>query len=57
MSLADLYDPDRTPSDVLAAHDALDKVIDSIFGITGPVDEVGRQQLLFERYAERITSL
>lgn len=57
MSLADLYDPGRTPSDVLAAHDALDKVIDSIFGITGPVDEVGRQQLLFERYAERITSL
>ncbi|RIS40986.1 class I SAM-dependent DNA methyltransferase [Mycobacteroides abscessus] len=54
MSLADLYHPDRTPADVIAAHDALDKVIDSIFGITGPVDEVARQQLLFERYAAAI---
>ncbi|RIS02745.1 class I SAM-dependent DNA methyltransferase [Mycobacteroides abscessus] len=56
MSLADLYDPDRTPPDVLAAHDALDKVIDSIFGVAGPVDEVARQQLLFERYAEVIST-
>lgn len=51
MSLANLYDPDRTPSDVITAHDALDKVIDSIFGIDGSVDEVARQQLLFRRYA------
>ncbi|SKE39854.1 N-6 DNA Methylase [Mycobacteroides abscessus subsp. massiliense] len=51
MSLADLYDPARTPADVVAAHDALDRVIDSIFGIDGSVDEVARQQLLFKRYA------
>lgn len=51
MSLADLYDPDRTPADVSAAHDALDSVIDSIFGIDGTVDEPARQQLLFNRYA------
>ena len=51
MSLADLYYPDRTPPDVIAAHDALDKVIDAIFGIDGAVDEVSRQQLLFKRYA------
>ncbi|MFL0287885.1 class I SAM-dependent DNA methyltransferase [Mycobacterium sp. SMC-21] len=50
-SLADLYDPDRTPADVVAAHEALDNVIDRAFGIDGSSDEVARQQLLFERYA------
>lgn len=51
MSLADPYNPDRTPADVCAAHEALDKVIDAIFGVGGPVDETARQQLLFKRYA------
>ena len=51
MSLAELYDPARTPADLLAAHDALDQVIDSIFGIDEPLDEGARQQLLFKRYA------
>lgn len=54
MSLADLYDPHRTPDDVAAAHEALDKVIDVIFGIDRDLDEVARQQLLFKRYAALI---
>lgn len=51
MSLADLYDPARTPADVTAAHEALDKAIDAIFGVEESIDEVARQQLLFNRYA------
>ncbi|CPS10504.1 class I SAM-dependent DNA methyltransferase [Mycobacteroides abscessus] len=51
MSLADLYDPARTPADLTAAHQALDKVIDEAFGIDVAADEVARQQLLFKRYA------
>ncbi|MBS9532388.1 class I SAM-dependent DNA methyltransferase [Mycobacterium sp. M1] len=51
MSLADIYDPDRTPADVIAAHEAIDKAIDAIFGVDETLDEVARQQLLFERYA------
>lgn len=50
-SLADLYDPDRTPADVTAAHAALDEVVDAIFGVDEDSDEVARQQLLFKRYA------
>ncbi|KXP08828.1 class I SAM-dependent DNA methyltransferase [Tsukamurella pseudospumae] len=55
-SLADVYDPDRTPADVAAAHEELDKVIDGIFGIEGVDDEVSRQQLLFKRYAAMIST-
>lgn len=51
MSLADLYEPDRTPADVVAAHATLDNVIDAIFGVDGNINEVARQQLLFTRYA------
>lgn len=56
MSLADLYNPpDRTPADVSAAHEALDKVIDAIFfAVDGPIDETARQQLLFKKYAAMI---
>jgi hypothetical protein len=51
MSLADVYNPDRTPADITAAHQALDKVLDAIFGVYGDVDEVVRQQLLFKGYS------
>jgi len=54
LSLADLYDPARTPANVLAAHEALDRVIDAIFGIDGPLDQTARQQLLFKQYAASI---
>lgn len=56
MSLAELYEPDRTPTDVIVAHDALDKVIDAIFGVDEDVDGVARQQLLFKRYAALIAN-
>ncbi|MDX1878960.1 DNA methyltransferase [Mycolicibacterium sp. 141076] len=52
MSLANLYEPDRTPNDVLEAHKTLDKAIDAIFGVSGALDAATRQQLLFKRYAQ-----
>lgn len=49
-SLADLYVPASMPADLVAAHDALDHVIDRIFDIEGGADESARQELLFKRY-------
>lgn len=52
LSLADLYDPRKMPLDLQEAHDALDAVVDPLFGLTGESSEERRQQCLFDRYAE-----
>lgn len=52
LSLADLYDPRKMPLDLQEAHDALDAVVDPLFGLTGEPSEERRQQCLFDRYAE-----
>lgn len=52
LSLADLYDPRNMPFDLQEAHDALDAVVDPLFGLTAESSEERRQQCLFERYAK-----
>lgn len=53
MSLAELYHPRRIPARLLTAHDALDKVVDQLFGMTARApDELDRQDILFARYQE-----
>jgi len=32
-SLAELYDPDKMPEDLLAAHKALDKAVEEAYGV------------------------
>lgn len=55
VSLADLYSPGAIPGEVIAAHDSLDRAVDSLFGLD-PVDhsELHRQRVLFERYREMV---
>jgi hypothetical protein len=52
LSLADLYDPRKMPLELQEAHDALDAVVDPLFGLTGEPSVESRQQCLFDRYAE-----
>lgn len=50
--LADLYDPVSIPSDIVAAHDALDAVVDRVF-TSGDVSTVeARQRVLLRLYAK-----
>ncbi|GAA0984653.1 hypothetical protein ENKNEFLB_02083 [Nocardioides aquaticus] len=52
-SLAGLYNPLAMDRDLLAAHRALDKVVDRAFGAgRRNLAEVDRQEVLFGRYAE-----
>jgi len=53
LSLADLYTPAAIPGEVIAAHDSLDRAVDSLFGLD-PADhsELRRQRVLFQRYRE-----
>lgn len=50
-SLAKLYDPTAMPDDIASAHNALDAVIDRLFGRGDMSTESGRQKILFQRYA------
>jgi hypothetical protein len=50
-SLADLYDPIAMPSDLVKAHDALDKVVDTMFAPRKKFrTDADRLSVLFERY-------
>ena len=50
-SLADLYDPLTTPRELVKAHDALDRVVESRFSPRKTlVTEADRLKVLFERY-------
>ena len=51
-SLADLYDPDKMPSDLLAAHKALDKAVEEAYGVDFNGDEEKIVAHLFKLYAE-----
>ena len=50
-SLSSLYEPNEMPSDLVAAHDAVDVVVDDVFGAHKGITEVDRQRLLFSDYA------
>ncbi|WIE66203.1 class I SAM-dependent DNA methyltransferase [Curtobacterium sp. MCLR17_036] len=49
-SLADLYQPLAMAASLLAAHKALDRVVDRVFGFAKPPTDVARLERLFERY-------
>ena len=52
-SLADLYDPDKMPEDLLAAHKALDRVVEAAYGVDFDGDEEKIVAHLFKLYAEK----
>ncbi|WP_410610989.1 class I SAM-dependent DNA methyltransferase [Amycolatopsis sp. lyj-109] len=57
-SLAEHYEPQSMAAELIAAHDALDRVVDRAFGASRPCrSERERQQLLFDRYEELISPL
>lgn len=51
-SLADLYDPNTMPPDLLKAHQALDKAVDACYGRKTFASELDRVRFLFERYVQ-----
>jgi len=55
-SLADLYDPNAMPSDLLKAHQQLDKAVDALFG-RGRFDETKRLAHLLKRYEDMTTAV
>lgn len=50
-SLAALYEPGDTPTDLLQAHIQVDRVVDKIFDVRPGMTPDDRQRLLFRRYA------
>ncbi|BCW57850.1 DNA methyltransferase [Arthrobacter sp. StoSoilB20] len=52
LSLAQLYDPKKMPTNLQQAHEHLDEVVDPLFGLDDEPSEERRQQCLFDRYAE-----
>ena len=53
-SLAALYDPDKMPADLLAAHKALDAAVEAAYGVDFGGDEERIVAHLFRLYAERV---
>lgn len=52
LSLAKLYNPIATPPDLLAAHNALDRLVDKLFGFAKTPTLEQRHERLFERFLE-----
>ena len=52
-SLAELYDPDKMPDDLLAAHKANDAAVEAAYGVDFNGDEEKIVAHLFKLYAER----
>ncbi len=52
-SLADIYDPDHMPADLLAAHKALDKAVEAAYGVDFDGDEERIVAHLFKLYADK----
>ena len=53
-SLADLYDPDKMPADLLAAHHALDAAVEAAYGVGFQGDEEKIVAHLFGLYAQKV---
>ena len=51
-TLADLYDPDKMPMDLLSAHQALDAAVEAAYGVDFSGDEERIVAHLFKLYAE-----
>lgn len=54
-SLADLYDPDKMPADLLAAHRALDAAVEAAYGVDFQGDEKKIVAHLFKLYAQKVS--
>lgn len=52
-TLAELYDPDKMPADLLAAHKALDAAVEAAYGVDFGGDEEKIVAHLFKLYAEK----
>ena len=55
-SLADLYDPNTMPPDLVKAHNELDNAVDSSYGKKKFITEAERMEFLFDLY-EKYTAL
>lgn len=55
-SLADLYDPLTMPTNLLRAHQALDRAVDTAYGYKGAQTDATRVAFLFDLY-QKITSI
>ena len=55
-TLADLYDPDKMPADLLAAHKALDAAVEAAYGVSFNGDEEKIVAHLFKLYAEKVSA-
>ena len=53
-SLADLYDPDTMPADLLKAHQQLDKKVESLYRKEPFADDDDRLEFLLEEYSKMI---
>ena len=53
-TLADLYDPEKMPADLLAAHKALDAAVEAAYGVDFNGDEEKIVAHLFKLYAEKV---
>ncbi|MEO5313792.1 hypothetical protein PV772_06630 [Pseudarthrobacter sp. CC12] len=56
-TLADLYHPLAMPQDLVTAHKALDRAVDSVFGFRKAPTLLERQERLFDRYAQLTAGL
>lgn len=57
-SLAQLYDPEKMPADLLIAHQKLDRAVDAAYGLKrGFGSEAKRVAWLFERYAGLVATV
>lgn len=52
-SLANLYDPDKMPADLLSAHKALDKAVEAAYGVEFNRDEEKIVAHLFKLFSEK----
>ena len=53
-TMAQLYDPDKMPDDLRAAHESNDLLVDSLYRRSGFDNDSERLQELFRRYKEAI---
>ena len=51
-SLANLYDPDKMPADLVAAHKVLDAAVEAAYGVNFDGDEEKIVAYLFKLYAQ-----
>ncbi|MGV0997845.1 MAG: DNA methyltransferase [Fluviibacter sp.] len=56
-TLADLYDPLTMPVELVKAHEANDKAVDSAYGYKGGKDDTSRAAFLFKLYEQAISFL